>query len=78
MEKKYLNLYNKVYKLELFLYLMVGNLFMYMGIGLYTKTFNRNFMMSLLISGVIANAGCIYIRLVKQKEYEMVMGPHYH
>ncbi|CDW74859.1 UNKNOWN [Stylonychia lemnae] len=77
MEKKYMNLYNSVYKLELFLYLLVGNLFAYMAIGLYTKTFNRNFMMGLLIPGMMANAGCMYIRLVKQKEYEMVMGPHY-
>ena len=65
MEKKYLNLYNSVYKMELFLYLMLGNLFMYMAIGIYTRTFSRNFMMSLLIPGIISNAGCIYVRLVK-------------
>eukprot|EP00347_Sterkiella_histriomuscorum_P008306 403345593 len=77
MEKQFLNIYTSVYKMEMFLYFLLGNAFFYMATGLATKTFNKTFMMGLLVPGFIGNLGCIYARTLKYREYEMNMAPHY-
>ena len=77
MEKKFLNIYSAVYRMEMFLYFLLGNAFFYMAVGLTTKTFSRNFMMGLLIPGFIGNLVCLYTRTMKYREYEMNFAPHY-
>lgn len=61
----------------MFLYVLLGNAFFYMAIGLATKSFNKTFMMGLLVPGFIGNLGCIYARTMKYREYEMNMSGHY-
>lgn len=77
MEKDYLSFYNKVFKAELGVYIILGNVSFYMVSSYIFKSFNRNLVISLLLAGMTLNIFTIYARTSKQKRYEANLGPRY-
>ena len=61
-EKNYLSFYNNVFKAELGVYIILGNVSFYMLTSYIFKSLNRNLVISLLLSGMGLNIFTIYAR----------------
>ena len=71
LEKKFLSYYSNIYKSELLLYVLVGNVIFYMAAAFTLRMFSRNVALGMLIPGMTLNIYCIYARTMKMKQYDL-------
>lgn len=75
VERDFLNYYNKIYKVELFVYFWLGQIIFYMGASILTKTMNKKIALGLIFPGFFANIYTIYARNVNFRKYEEKLKP---
>ena len=70
-------MYNKVYKFELLIYLMLAGTLTYAGLGVTMNYFNKKMFYSFAVPGFLLNFLCLYMRSYKSKQYEALIEPLY-
>jgi uncharacterized membrane protein YoaT (DUF817 family) len=77
VEKTFLNFYHKIFKAQLMLYLIAGNVVLYFATSMVFKHFNRPFILTLLGTALSVNGYCIYAKTIKYREFEGNIQPMY-